>query len=280
VEKLLRSLLLKFLVCSETATDRPTFYTNKTFIMSITNAQRSVELMQSPSGRQKIQVLLDSFRQSTHRTNSDRIGKEDSLMEFIPMKILDQMREEVMCTDEKILRAYFGRYPDGYEVPDLAGRQTLVYTVEALKYSPNRFIIPNDIVAFSSKGRMERQLADTLLTTYRRSTHITNSERIGKIDSASVFLSTLVSDEMREAIIMHGVAGVNIHFGRYPGDYGTVEMHDREIDVAGRQTLITIIGDLEQMGDRFIVPEDICAFFDYPVCPPFCNCIPSPKHPC
>ncbi len=210
-------------------------------------------------------MLLETYRQNTHNANSERIGKQDSLSEFISGEVLDQMRQEAMITGAQGVRAYFGRYPDNYTDLDLAGRQSLVFTVEVLKYSPNRFIVSEDVIAFGPTLRINKNTVDALLTTYRQISHKINSERIGKEDSSSVLLSLEILDQIREEIVLKDTSGIHAYFGRYPNDY-------IDTDLAGRQTLVLTVGDLKSSPDGFIVPEGLFAFFDMPFCPPVCNC--------
>lgn len=212
------------------------------------------------SGENPVEALLNTYRHSPHRLNSEQIGKEDTLGEFIPNEILDQLRE---IGSAKGIRIYFGQYPENYTDFGIAGRRCLVFTTRFLKFSSGRVVVPSNIIALDSTGRIEKEMVETFLNTYRRTSHKENSQRIGKEDSSSIFLPIEILNQMGEAAVLKGATGVHANFGRYPDYYPNTEL-------AGRQTIVFTIGDLLFSPDRFIIAKDVVAFFDVPVCPPLC----------
>jgi len=220
-----------------------------------------------------VQTLLDTYLQSSRRLNMERIDKQENFRELISLEILDQLRQEAVARSAQGARAYFGRYPDDYADFLLAGRQSLVFTVEVLKFSPNRFVVPADITAWGPDLQIERDMVNSLLTTYRQTSHKINSERIGKQDSLSVLLSVELLNQICEEATVKKLGGIYAYFSRYPDTY-------HEIAKAGRQSLILTVSDLKSSPDGFVVPGDMVAFFDMPFCPPVCNCGGPGLPPC
>ena len=232
--------------------------------MSTMQAQKNLpSVALTREAKKTIEMLLETYQRTTHLTNSARIGKSDTLREFIAVETLDQMRSEAKDGGHQGIRAYFGRYPDDYADSARAGRQSLVFTIGMLKSSPNRFIIPEALIAFGPDFRMEKDVADVLLNTYRRTAHKGNSASIGKEDSSNVFLSLDLLDQVREEVVLAGAKGAYAYFGRYPNDFIAP-------DLAGRQTILLSLRKIDILHWRFSVPEQL--IFVGPPCPPLCGC--------
>jgi hypothetical protein len=248
------------------------FSPNKTFLMSTMQAQKAFRSMPaSGQARKTVEMLLETYRQTTHHSNSARIGKRDTLSEFIAVEILDQMRNEAVVNGHQGVRGYFGRYPGDYADSGKAGRQSLVFTIGTLRSSPNRFVVPEDLIAFGPASRMEKDIAGVLLNTYRRTSHKENSASIGKEDSSNAFLSIDLLAQIREEAVLEGAGGVYAYFGRYPNDF-------IEPDLAGRQTILLTVRKIDILQWRIVVPEQLV--FVGPPCPPACACGNPGQPPC
>lgn len=116
---------------------------------------------------------------------------------------------------------------------------------------------------------------DAVLREYKKSRWIQNSERIGKPDSLSVWISMEIIEEFLNLSKMHGGDGVKFYFSAYPEDYTA------KPEYAGRQSLVMVATKSKQTEFGTTVNKDmyitrngestILAVDKLPMCPPFCG---------
>jgi hypothetical protein len=122
------------------------------------------------------------------------------------------------------------------------------------------------------KGQfLDNQFVDTVLRTYKQQKWVHNSERIGKEDTLTSWVSLEEMEELVEKIRMHGGNGIRICFAAYPKD------HSEEPELAGRQSVVLIGTRSAEDGttNKNLYLSDganaeILAFGKFPGCPPFC----------
>lgn len=105
----------------------------------------------------------------------------------------------------------------------------------------------------------------TLLRTYKQNRWVDNSEKIGKDDALTAYVSIEELETLIERIKLHGGDGVRFHYAAYPDNYTP------EPEFAGRQTVI-MIGTRKHKEIYMSEGKDakILAFGDVPVCPSLC----------
>lgn len=115
---------------------------------------------------------------------------------------------------------------------------------------------------------------DTLRKNYKEKRWQQNSERIGKVDSLSVWFSLEDMEIFLEKLKQHGGDGVRFYFGAYDENYTAKPLY------AGRQTVVmvatkekqTLAGELNK--DIYITTDkgnSILAFNIGRPCPPLCQ---------
>jgi len=117
---------------------------------------------------------------------------------------------------------------------------------------------------------------DTVIRTYKQERWAPNSERLGKEDSLSAWLSI---EEMEEFIAKakdHGGDGIRVYFACYPKDYQDQPLY------AGRQTIV-MVGTKYKRDEQGLTAHkdiylsntdgesDILAYNSYSLCPPYCK---------
>lgn len=111
----------------------------------------------------------------------------------------------------------------------------------------------------------------SLLSTYKQNRWVDNSEKIGKDDALTAYVSIEELETLIERIKLHGGDGVRFHYAAYPDNYTP------EPEFAGRQTVVMIGTKKTKEGasKEIYMSEGkearILAFGDVPICPSLCN---------
>lgn len=116
---------------------------------------------------------------------------------------------------------------------------------------------------------------DTVIREYKKTRWVPNSERIGKPDSLSAWLSTEDMEDFLAATKTHGGDGVKFYFSVYPADYAP------NPEYAGRQTITLVATRSKNTGMGTIANKDIyitkngqstvLGFNNLTICPPICS---------
>jgi hypothetical protein len=117
---------------------------------------------------------------------------------------------------------------------------------------------------------VDTQYVDTMIRTYKKERWLHNSERIGKEDSLTAWVSVDELEQFVEHIKTHGGNGVRICFGAHPEEFENSEL-------AGRQTVVMVAtkgADCNANKDLYVSTQgktNILAYGWFPVCPPYCG---------
>jgi len=115
---------------------------------------------------------------------------------------------------------------------------------------------------------------DTVIRTYKQERWVYNSERLGKADSLSGWLSVEEIEAFIENIKLHGADGIRFYFGVYPQDDAPIP------EYAGRQTIVLAATKQKQTEDGttnkdvYITKDGssvILAYNSLYICPPWCG---------
>lgn len=120
---------------------------------------------------------------------------------------------------------------------------------------------------------VSRNEMDNLTTAYKQDRWAENSDRLGKSDSLSVWLTVDELENFLERVKINGGNGVRLHFGVLGEGYHIPEQ-------VGMQTVVMVAnrskdGSLENA--KQILTSDvngrpeIIAYLPAPLCPPFCG---------
>lgn len=118
---------------------------------------------------------------------------------------------------------------------------------------------------------LDNKEVDSLVGTYKQDRWVSNSEKLGKEDSLTVWYSVEELESMLERVKIHGGNGVKFAFAAYPQNYQI------DAEVAGRQTMVMIATRRNGIGspnkELFITDgtdAKILAMGGGAVCPPWC----------
>ncbi|HCL83396.1 MAG TPA: hypothetical protein DIC22_05440 [Chitinophagaceae bacterium] len=116
---------------------------------------------------------------------------------------------------------------------------------------------------------------DAVIREYKRTRWVPNSERIGKPDSLSAWLSTEDLEDFLAATKKYGGDGIKFYFSAYPADYAP------NPEYAGRQTITLVATRSKNTGMGTVANKDIyitkhgqstvLGFNNLAICPPICN---------
>jgi len=109
---------------------------------------------------------------------------------------------------------------------------------------------------------------DAITTAYKQDRWAENSDRLGKADSLSVWLTVDELEGFLERVKSRGGNGVRIHFGVYGEGYKIPEQ-------VGMQTVV-LVGNRSKDGSlenakQIISGNEGEIYLPAPVCPPFCG---------
>lgn len=115
---------------------------------------------------------------------------------------------------------------------------------------------------------ISRSEMDAITTAYKQNRWAENSDRLGRADSLSVWLTVDELEGFLERVKSHGGNGVRIHFGVYGEGYKIPEQ-------VGMQTVV-LVGNRSKDGSlenakQIINGNEGEIFLPAPVCPPFCG---------
>lgn len=113
---------------------------------------------------------------------------------------------------------------------------------------------------------------DALTSAYKQERWADNSDRLGKADSLSVWLTVDELEGFLERVKTNGGNGVRLHFGVYGEDYRISEQVKMQtvVMVANRSKDGSLENAKELYSDNNGQAE-IIAYLPAPVCPPFCG---------
>ena len=102
---------------------------------------------------QHVDTVIRTYKQERWVHNSDRIGKEDSLSAWYSVEEIENFLEVAKQHGADGLKIYFAAYPEDFtEVPEYAGRQTVVLVGTKRKLSSIGTDVDKDIYVNSEKG--------------------------------------------------------------------------------------------------------------------------------
>jgi hypothetical protein len=85
-----------------------------------------------------VDTVIRTYKQERWAQNSDRIGKEDSLSAWYSVEELEEFIQTAKQHGADGVKIYFAAYPTDFsEVPEYAGRQTVVLVGTKRKQTPN-----------------------------------------------------------------------------------------------------------------------------------------------
>ncbi|HYF32111.1 MAG TPA: hypothetical protein VD993_13400 [Chitinophagaceae bacterium] len=100
-----------------------------------------------------VDTVIRTYKQERWAQNSDRIGKEDSLSAWYSVEELENFIDLIKQHGADGLKIYFGAYPENFaEVPEYAGRQTVVLVGTKRKQTENGKSADKDIYVHTEKG--------------------------------------------------------------------------------------------------------------------------------
>lgn len=100
-----------------------------------------------------VDTVIRTYKKERWVHNSDRIGKEDSLSAWYSVEELEAFIATAKQHGADGVKIYFAAYPEEFEeVPEYAGRQTLVLVGTKRKPSVNGGTFDKDIYVQTEKG--------------------------------------------------------------------------------------------------------------------------------
>lgn len=100
-----------------------------------------------------VDTVIRTYKQERWVHNSDRIGKEDSLSAWYSVEELEEFLQTAKQHGADGIKIYFAAYPENFsEVPEYAGRQTVVLVGTKQKMSSKGGVIDKDIYINSEEG--------------------------------------------------------------------------------------------------------------------------------
>jgi hypothetical protein len=103
---------------------------------------------------------------------------------------------------------------------------------------------------------------DAFTSAYKQERWAENSERIGKADSLTMWLSVEMMEEFLATVKANGGNGIRCHFGVHTEGHSAPE-------VVGRQTVV-LVGTRSKDGSHATAKAEMVALTG-PVCPPWCG---------
>src|SRR5690349_10788534 len=118
----------------------------------ITSQKKSLQVGKYVNN-EHVDMVIRTYKQERWAQNSDRIGKEDSLSAWYSVEELENFIDVIKQHGADGLKIYFGAYPDDFtEVPEYAGRQTVVLVGTKRKLTPKGGEVDKDIYLQTEKG--------------------------------------------------------------------------------------------------------------------------------
>jgi len=113
---------------------------------------------------------------------------------------------------------------------------------------------------------------DTLTTAYKQQRWAANSDRLGKSDSMSVWLTVDELETFLERVKNNGGNGVRLHFAVHNEDSTVAEQVGLQtvVMVASRSKDGSLQNSRELYAENNGKPE-LIAYLPYPICPPACG---------
>lgn len=100
-----------------------------------------------------VDTVIRTYKQERWVHNSDRLGKEDSLSAWHSIEELEEFINTAKRHGADGIKIYFAAYPENYsEIPEYAGRQTIVFVGTKRKTTPAGGEIDKDIYTHGEKG--------------------------------------------------------------------------------------------------------------------------------
>jgi len=122
---------------------------------------------------------------------------------------------------------------------------------------------------------VDNEHVNTVISNYKKERWVQNSQRLGKSDSLSLWLSVEEMEEFIETIKLHGGDGIRMYFAVYPNETDGVKGKD------GRQSMVFVAtrSKEEETGeinhkDIYTTKKDKPAILAYNMinyCPPYCQ---------
>ena len=100
-----------------------------------------------------VDTVIRTYKQERWVHNSDRLGKEDSLSAWYSVEELEEFIDTIKQHGADGIKIYFGAYPENFEeVPEYAGRQTVVLVGTKQKTSSQGVLTDKDIYVNTENG--------------------------------------------------------------------------------------------------------------------------------
>ena len=92
-------------------------------------------------GSEHVEMVVRNYKKERWCTNSERIGKSDSLSAWYSVEELEEYIEMIKKNGADGIKFYFGAYPENYEEkPEYSGRQTIVLVATKSKETETGFV--------------------------------------------------------------------------------------------------------------------------------------------
>lgn len=100
-----------------------------------------------------VDTVIRTYKQERWVHNSDRIGKEDSLSAWYSIEELEEFLNTAKQHGADGMKIYFAAYPENFEeVPEYAGRQTVVLVGTKQRKSGKGGVVDKDIYVTTEEG--------------------------------------------------------------------------------------------------------------------------------
>ena len=83
--------------------------------------------------KNEMNALTSAYKQQRWASNSERLGRADSLSIWFTVEELENFLDQVKANGGNGVRMHFGVFPEGYRKPELEGMQTLVMVANRSK---------------------------------------------------------------------------------------------------------------------------------------------------
>ena len=83
--------------------------------------------------KNEVNALTSAYKQERWASNSDNLGKMDSLSVWFTVEELEGFLEKVKANGGNGVRMHFGVFPQDYQKPEVAGMQTVVLVANRSK---------------------------------------------------------------------------------------------------------------------------------------------------
>ena len=121
----------------------------------MTTQQKNSVRVGSDDNNGQVDTLIREYKQSRWSSNSEKIGKPDSLSAWYSIEDMENFLSLAKANGGDGIKFYFAAYPENYAAkPEYAGRQSLV-TVATKSKITETGIIANKDIYYSKNGKLK-----------------------------------------------------------------------------------------------------------------------------